>query len=167
MAFISDSSLWPMTTMINNFQTKYGTQWNSILAFGVIGQSEESEINAIEYTRSFHAKIKEKTAAVARPGRATGTMILAKAPSIVQPSTLAASSTDFGRDAKNGRIRMTINGIDKVAVDRIGAILVLMMCSLVYSRNNGVRSKAGGSIWVTRKPSIIGFRAFDLKRASP
>lgn len=35
MAFISDSSLWPMTTMINNFQTKYGTQWNSILAFGV------------------------------------------------------------------------------------------------------------------------------------
>ncbi len=24
-----------MTTMINNFQTKYGTQWNSILAFGV------------------------------------------------------------------------------------------------------------------------------------
>lgn len=35
MAFISDSSLWPMTTNINNFQTKYGTQWNSILAFGV------------------------------------------------------------------------------------------------------------------------------------
>ena len=35
MSFISDSSLWPMTAMINNFQTKYGTQWNSILAFGV------------------------------------------------------------------------------------------------------------------------------------
>ena len=35
MAFISDSTLWPMTTMINDFQTKYGTKWNSILAFGV------------------------------------------------------------------------------------------------------------------------------------
>lgn len=35
MTFISDSSLWPMTTMINDFQTKYGTQWNSILAYGV------------------------------------------------------------------------------------------------------------------------------------
>lgn len=138
-----------------------------LLIIVVIGQSEESEIKAIEYTRSFHAKIKEKIAAVARPGRETGTIILTNAPNIVHPSTLAASSTDLGRDAKKGRIRITINGIDKVAVDRIGAILVLMMCILVYSKNNGVSSKAGGNICVTRNPRIIGFPAFDLNRASP
>lgn len=34
-SFIQNGDYWPLTTMINDFQTKYGTKWNSILAFGV------------------------------------------------------------------------------------------------------------------------------------
>lgn len=35
IAFIRNADLWPMTTLINDFQTKYGTRWNSIMAFGI------------------------------------------------------------------------------------------------------------------------------------
>lgn len=35
MSFIQDASKWPLTVIINDFQTKYGIQWNSILAYGV------------------------------------------------------------------------------------------------------------------------------------
>ena len=101
------------------------------MIIAVIGQSDESEIKDMEYARSFQGKIKEKIAAVAIPGFATGSIILTNAPNIVQPSTLAASSTDFGREEKNGRIRITIKGIDKVAVETMGAIRVFTIWILV------------------------------------
>ncbi len=35
MSFIRNTTLWPLTVIINDFQSKYGLRWNSILAFGV------------------------------------------------------------------------------------------------------------------------------------
>ena len=68
---------------------------------------------------SFQAAMKAKMAAVAMPGRASGSTTRSERPSRPQPSTAAASSISRGIEAKNAR-RI------QIAKARLNAALVRM-----------------------------------------
>lgn len=36
LTFINNQDMWPVTSGVFNFMQRYGTQWNNVMAFGVV-----------------------------------------------------------------------------------------------------------------------------------
>jgi hypothetical protein len=133
----------------------------------VIGRYASLTLNVIEYARSFHANTKLKHAAVTTVGLEIGTTTRKNDVSTLQPSILAASTSSFGIFMKFGRSISTTNGIETVAVERIGARYEFSRCIFEKVRYSGVSTREAGSICVIRKISKKSLEPFTLNFARP
>ena len=111
MTFNTKDTMRPMTSAIYTYMNQYGTKWNSIMAYGVL--------LILPCCIIFLTMLKH--AAVITVGLLIGIHILKNTPREVQPSILAASSSSLGILRKPGLNIKTTNGIEIVAVDKIGA----------------------------------------------
>ena len=66
------------------------------------------EVNNIAYINSFQHKINWNVPAVAKPGRARGSIILKYLEAKLHPSRYEASSISFGMDLKNS-VKMNVD----------------------------------------------------------
>ena len=104
---------------------------------------------------------------VISPVLITGNIIRRKDPNALHPSIRAASSSDFGSLAKYGLRVITIKGTDPDAIAIAGALNEFNKPALEKVRNNGVNSKEGGIICVTRKINKMTDLPRIAKRAKP
>ena len=68
---------------------------------------------------SFQLVMKTNTAVATRPGATSGSRIFVNAPTRLEPSTIAASSSSFGMLRRKPRSVQTANGSAKVMYVRI------------------------------------------------
>src|SRR5215469_5440482 len=86
----------------------------SVATPSVTGFSSEEEMNVSAYTNSCMVSVNAKMTTVRIAGSESGSTVFTKAPIMVQPSTIAASSISRGTDLKNPISSQVQNGIVKV-----------------------------------------------------
>jgi len=104
-----------------------------------------------EKRNSFQEKMKHIIADAARPGAVRGNITLRKAPNLVQPSTIAASSKAVGISSKNPRIIQMTN-------EKLNVIYAITKTSFVSRRptelnikKRGKMTEIGGAIRAVKK----------------
>ena len=133
----------------------------------VMGRMASFVLKVMEYARSFHANTKLKQAAVITVGLEMGIAMRKNALIPLHPSIFAASSSSTGMLKKPGRSISTMNGMDMVAVDKIGARYEFNIPSFEKIKNRGVSTREAGSIWVIRNTNTNIFIPFTRYLARP
>src|SRR5215510_7462570 len=117
----------------------------SVATPSVTGFSSEEEMKVRAYTNSCIVSAKAKMTTVRIPGTESGSTVFTKAPTTVQPSTMAASSISRGTDLKKPMNSQVQNGIVKVGYTSTSDQSESCKPSIDTTRDNGRKSNVGGT----------------------
>ncbi len=132
-----------------------------------MGRISALVLKVMEYAKSFQDMTKLKQPAVITAGFVIGIAILINEVNALHPSIFAESSNSFGILKKLGLNKRIVNGMDIVAVDKIGAKYVFNKLILEKVKNKGVNTKDAGNICVIKNISTKNFIPFTRYLASP
>src|SRR5215475_4709267 len=117
----------------------------SVATPSVTGFSSEEEMKVRAYTNSCIVRVKAKMTTVRIAGTESGSTVFTKAPTTVQPSTMAASSISRGTDLKNPMNNQVQKGIVKVGYTSTSDHRESCNPSKDTTRDSGKNSNVGGT----------------------
>src|SRR5580700_8160966 len=117
------------------------------------------------YTNSCVTSVKVKITTVRMPESEIGTTSRTNAPKRVRPSTIAASSSSRGIDLKNPISNQVEKGIVKLGYTNTSDQMVSCKPSNATTRDNGIKSKVGGTRYVRNIAMPMRSPHFPVSRA--
>src|SRR5690242_2271104 len=127
---------------------------NSAMATGIVLEFPV-EVKISEYRNSSQQSRNANSPVAITPGLASGRITRNSAPSRVQPSTRAASSSSRGSEPKKLLIVHSENGVTSEQYTMISPVLLSSSCTLASNRYSGITRVIGGSMYVARNSSSV------------